>query len=137
MHYLPSPTLLELSTNVYSVNISACPAQCLHPFSPPQLVFSFKKRVNCIVDSTVSSVYETIEILVIFPLFSIDFFLSGSTLHRLQYWQQFLTPPWSFLDAPPHLTSDEMTTDYTFVCADTYACAMDARACVRAVCARA
>lgn len=40
----------------------------------PQLVFSFKKRVNCIVDSTVSSVYETIEILIIFPPFFIDFF---------------------------------------------------------------
>lgn len=32
MHYLPFPALLELSTNVYSVNISACPAQCLHTF---------------------------------------------------------------------------------------------------------
>lgn len=68
MHYLPFPALLEFSTNVYSVNISACPAQCLHTFFLPQLVFSFKKRVNCIVDSTVSSVYETIEILIIFPL---------------------------------------------------------------------
>lgn len=77
MHYLPFPALLELSTNVYSVNISACPAQCLHTFFLPQLVFSFKKRVNCIVDSTVSSVYETIEILIIFLTFFVFFPQSG------------------------------------------------------------
>lgn len=50
-------------------------------FFLPQLVFSFRKRVNCIVDSTVSSVYETIEILIIFPLLIIDFFPKWLYVH--------------------------------------------------------
>lgn len=94
MHYLPFPALLELSTNVYSVNISACPAQCLHTFFLPQLVFSFKKRVNCIVDSTVSSVYETIEILIIFLTFFVFFPPKWLSIHA-QILAVFFFP-WSF-----------------------------------------
>lgn len=53
-----------MRTNVYSVNISACPGtlspRFLLLFQFPVSLLSSKKRVNCIVDSTVSSLYETI-----------------------------------------------------------------------------
>lgn len=59
MHYLPFPALLKWLTNDYLVIIPACPGTVSLLFFSVRL-FSFKKRVNCIVDSTVSSVYETI-----------------------------------------------------------------------------
>lgn len=63
MHYLPFPVLLELELMSIQWIFLLVQAHCLHAFDLfqfPVSLLSSKKRVNCIVDSTVSSLYETI-----------------------------------------------------------------------------
>lgn len=91
-----------------------------HNVAPPHLVFSFKKRVNCIVDSTVSSVYETIQTHVTPPPPFLWSFLWLSVNAQI-----LAAPPSVILNVLLSLPTQipprhqiKMTTDYTFVCAD-------------------
>ncbi|TNM95420.1 hypothetical protein fugu_016503 [Takifugu bimaculatus] len=83
---------------------------------PPHLGFSFKKRVNCIVDSTVSSVYETIQIHVTPPPPFLWSFLWLSVNAQISAPPP---PPNPRCFAPPPRFPPrhqiKMTTDYTFV----------------------